>query len=162
MIALAVFLGDAGSLSAQATGDRPRIWAAAGFGGGTAGWDGDLYSFMLEVVYQRGHTHLAVKGAVVSGNYIDEPSYNETSLLYGPTFLGGLGHATVGSGLALVKACDNADSCAWTLGLPLVVEAALRPFPVVGLGAQVFGNLNGEASFGGIALFLQIGWMPYD
>jgi hypothetical protein len=149
-------------LSAQsAAGDRPRIWAAGGFGDGRSGWDGDLNSILLEFVYQRGHTQFALRGVAVSTTYTDEPSYNETGLLYGRTFLGGLGHATVGSGLAVVKACEDGDTCTWTLGLPLVSEAALRPFPVIGLGVQAFANLNGQASFGGLVLFLQAGWMPF-
>jgi hypothetical protein len=48
-----------------------------------------------------------------------------------------------------------------TVGLPLVSEAALRIFPILGVGAQFFANLNANESYGGLILFLQLGYLPH-
>jgi hypothetical protein len=42
----------------------------------------------------------------------------------------------------------------------LLVQLALTPLAVIGVGAQLFGNLNPNAPFGGAAVFLQLGWTP--
>lgn len=45
------------------------------------------------------------------------------------------------------------------LGLAVVAEAGLGA-RVIGLGLQLFGNLNSQAPFAGLGLTLPLGWMP--
>ena len=54
---------------------------------------------------------------------------------------------------------SRGDATCSTLGLALEVQAALSR-RVLGIGLQAFGNLDPEASYGGVGLFLQLGWLP--
>jgi plasmid maintenance system antidote protein VapI len=46
------------------------------------------------------------------------------------------------------------------VSLPVVAEAAVRLGSVLGVGVQAFANLNKKQSFGGVVVFVQLGWLP--
>ena len=78
----------------------------------------------------------------------------ELGALYGRT----RGYAAIALGVSVVAfdVCPNDDDSCFTLGLPVVAEAALSS-KFIGLGAQVFGNVNRKASYAGATVFLQLG-----
>ena len=96
-----------------------------------------------------------------------EGDLSEVGLLYGKRG-GGPGPGwSVSAGVAAVhfQRCpdDGADpgldpGCT-TVGIPVVAEIGVGA-KVVGLGLQLFGNLNAHAPFAGLGLSLPLGWMP--
>jgi hypothetical protein len=154
-------------LSAQLPGHQSpggwRLWAAFGLGfGGSA--KGEGAAVVGELVFQRSPHHLALRATGIA-DLFDPAScgMGDLGVVYGRTAIGSLGHATVGSGLALTSAdrCDGSGGSRGAgLGVPIVAEVALRLAPVVGIGLQAFANVNPRASFGGVVVFLQLGWLP--
>jgi hypothetical protein len=74
---------------------------------------------------------------------------------------GSNGYATISAGLShgTMDTCpDGTFDCSF-LGIPLVAEAAYTT-RFIGFGIQAFVTLNGQGSFGGVALFIPLGWMP--
>lgn len=142
--------------------DRARTWLGVGYGGGTAGNGDDGFALMGQLVHQRGGSHIAVRGVIlVDPLGEDSDSFGELGLLYGRVSKGRAGHAAIAAGLAhTAVACGSGiDNCT-TVGVPVVAEAAFRPTPVLGIGIQAFANLNKQRVFGGVVVFLQLGWMP--
>jgi hypothetical protein len=95
------------------------------------------------------------------GDSADE--FGEVGALYGRAAKRKWGHAAISAGLAVtgVSSCpDAATSGCTTLGVPMVAEAALRLGSIAGIGVQGFGNLNPKSIYGGVAVFLQLGWLP--
>ena len=83
----------------------------------------------------------------------------EIGLLYGRSLVGRHGHATISAGLAVTDT-DMDSEHGMTIGVPLVGEVAVHVFPFLGLGGQLFGNLNQYENYSGAILFLQFGYMP--
>ena len=116
---------------------------------------------MGELVFQQG-SHQITARAVVAGDPYSEGSeraVGEIGLLYGRTAMGRSGHVSISAGLAVTDT-DMDSEVGMTLGVPLVGEAALRIFPFLGLGTQLFANLNSIESYSGLTLFIQFGYLP--
>ena len=93
---------------------------------------------------------------------VGDDAVGDLGVLYGRTASArGIGHLAAAAGVAytLVEGCGDPDGCV-TFGVPVAVELALTPLEFIGVGAQLFGNVNRESLFGGAAIFLQLGWMP--
>ncbi len=86
----------------------------------------------------------------------------ELGILYGRARTGSFGHLSLSAGLSFngFDQCESSQDQCVGLGVPIVGEAALRLFPVLGLGAQAFANLNSVSSYGGLVVFVQLGWLP--
>jgi hypothetical protein len=119
---------------------------------------------MAELVYQVRAHHFAIRALGVVDPYGESADeFGEFGLLYGRAAKRQWGHASIASGLAItgVSSCrEAATSSCTTLGVPIVAEAALRFAPVLGVGAQAYANLNTKSTYGGVVLFLQLGWLP--
>jgi len=122
---------------------------------------------VFQLVWQSGPRHLALRAAGLA-SFAGFPDSNgdngaaEFGLVYGRAHTTSWGHAAWGAGVAAVRldGCGEAgrQSCG-TVGVPLVAEAAVET-SVAGLGLQAWVDVNPEAPFGGVALLLQLGWMP--
>jgi hypothetical protein len=119
---------------------------------------------MAELGYQVRAHHFAIRALGVVDPYgTGADEFGEFGLLYGRAAKRPWGHASIASGLAItgVSSCrDAATSSCTALGVPIVAEAALRFAPVLGVGIQGYANLNPKSIYGGIVLFLQLGWLP--
>jgi hypothetical protein len=115
---------------------------------------------MAELVFQRGPHQLSAR-AVTLMDPLGESSnpIGEIGLLYGRTAMSRQGHVSISAGLAVTDTDMDSEE-GMTVGVPLVSEAALRIFPFLGVGAQIFANLNSNESYGGLAFFLQLGYLP--
>ncbi len=145
---------------------RARVWAAGGMGGGGSSNAGGL-GFMGELVFQKQPHHIALRAVGMVDIYdAGSRSIAEVSLLYGRAVTGRVGHAVIASGVALAGGdlCSSPSEAfckeETTLGIPVVAEVALRPLPIAGLGLQAFININPKALFGGVIVFVQLGWLP--
>jgi hypothetical protein len=149
------------SLTAQ---DRPRVWLGLGFGSGARADGAAGGAFLAEVVYQVRAHHFAIRALGVIDPYSDNADeFGEFGLLYGRAAKRPWGHASIATGLAItgVSSCrEAAASGCTTLGVPIVAEAALRFASVLGVGVQGYANLNTKSVYGGVVLFLQLGWLP--
>ena len=157
-------------VAGQAAENPLRIWAAAGLGGG-----GGLGSSQMagktegmiaigELVGQKAPHQVMVRGLLMVDPMSDGASYGagELGVLYGRTITTTFAHVGVAAGLALTgfdSCVDPYDSCQFP-GVPLVAEAALTPFAILGVGLQVFANLNRHTSYAGVAVMVQLGWLP--
>jgi hypothetical protein len=158
---LVVMTANSASLAAQ---DRPRIWLGLGLGSGARADGASGFGVMGELVYQIRAHHFVIRALGVADPFGDNAdSFGEIGALYGRAAKRRWGHAAISAGLALtgVSSCPNATiSGCTTLGVPVVAEAALRLASIVGIGIQGFGNLNPKSIYGGVAVFLQLGWLP--
>lgn len=84
----------------------------------------------------------------------------EVSLLYGRTAVRSFGHASISTGLSVLGEGPNSVSLDYTVGLPLIAEVGLES-SVIELGLHAYGILNTTAPLFGVALFVQLGWMPH-
>lgn len=168
-VLLAVFLlaAVAGPAGAQDAPAPARVWLGVGPGFGAGPEIVGGLGGLIQLTWQRERTHLALRtlGLVDFDGFPDSgggSSATELGLLYGRARVTSWGHAAVGAGLSGVylEGCgdDGPDEC-WAVGVPLAAEAALQAL-VAGLGVQAFANLNTRAPYGGLVLFLQLGWMP--
>ena len=149
--------------AAQAAGQPHRVWLGAGAAGGGSthdAIDGGVGA-LAQLVYQgRGH-HAALRGLAIGDVFgTSANGLGEVGLLYGRAISTGSGHAALAAGLAGVgfETCPDDDDSCFTLGVPLVAEVALG-LEFIGVGLQLFGNLNSKAPYGGVALFAQLGWL---
>jgi hypothetical protein len=164
-VLLVAMLASPGALAAQQE-PHNRIWAGAGV---TAGASNNVVSglgLMGQVVFQRNPHQVAIRGLFLQDvdDFPDSSSGNalgEIGLLYGRARGMSWGHVSVAAGVSAVgfDPCPNDDDTCFTVGIPLVAEAALSA-KVVGLGLQAFAHMNTKASYAGISLFVQLGWMP--
>ena len=144
--------------------DRSRIWLGAGLGSAARSDGAGGAALMGEIVYQVKAHHFAIRAMGAAdpfGEGADE--FGEIGLLYGRAAKRPWGHGAIAAGLAVtgVSSCrDAATSGCTTLGIPVVAEAALRLGSVAGVGIQGFANLNRKSVYGGVVLFLQLGWLP--
>jgi hypothetical protein len=160
VVLLLISVGVCPCLVAQ---DRSHIWLGLGVGGGARADGASGAALMAEVVYQVKAHHFAIRGLGVVdpfGENADE--FGELGLLYGRAAKRLWGHASIATGLAItaVSSCRDATGRCTTLGVPVVAEAALRFAPVFGVGAQGYANLNTKSVYGGLLLFIQLGWLP--
>ena len=152
-----------GRAAAQAPAQPQRAWLGAGLAGaGTTSQDVEGHGgLMVQLVYQgRGH-HVALRGLALGDVFGSSVSgLGELGLLYGRTIGTRAGHAAVAAGLAAVgfETCPDDDDSCFVIGVPVVAELAVS-LEFVGLGLQLFGNLNPKAPYGGAALFAQLGWL---
>lgn len=151
-----------GRAAAQSFEQPHRIWLGAGLAGaGSTSDDIDGAGLLAQVVYQRRGHHFALRGLALGDPYGNSSrSLGELGLNYGRAITTGAGHAAVAAGLAGVgfETCPDDDDSCFTFGVPLVVEVGLS-LEFIGIGLQAFGNLNPKASYAGLALFLQLGWL---
>jgi hypothetical protein len=116
---------------------------------------------MGELVFQKGSHQITARAVTMIDPLAEsEQPMGEIGLLYGRTAMGPHGHVSISAGLAVTDTDMDSEE-GMTVGVPLVGEAALRIFPFLGVGAQLFGNLNSNESYGGLALFLQLGYLPH-
>jgi hypothetical protein len=114
---------------------------------------------MGELVHQRGANHFALRGVTIQDPYGEGSELRDVGLLYGRVAKGRQGHGAIAAGVA-VTAISHSDTESRIFGVPVVAEAGYRPTPVLGIGIQAFANLNKQRVFGGVVVFLQLGWMP--
>ena len=88
-----------------------------------------------------------------------ERPMGEIGLLYGRTAIWRQGHASLSAGLAVTDT-DMDSEQGMTLGVPFVAETGLRIFPFLGVGTQLFGNVNSIQSYAGLVFFLELGYFP--
>jgi hypothetical protein len=119
---------------------------------------------MAQIVYQTKVHQFSVRamGAADPFGYSGD-EFGELGVLYGRAAKREWGHAAIATGLAWTgfgSCAGSAGAGCSTLGLPIVAEAALRLFSIMGLGAQVFANFNSKSIYRGGVVFLQLGWLP--
>ena len=151
------------SAPAAAQQKPERFWIAVGLGGGSAHGGAGGLGAMGQAVYERAPHHYTVRGLATMGEPGgSDAGYGEFGILYGRFAGGGFIHVGAAAGLSFVHLdrCGNShDSCA-TVGIPLSAHAAITPFAVIGLGLQVYANINPRAPYGGMFFIMPIGWMP--
>jgi hypothetical protein len=132
-------------------------------GSGAAQHGREGLSAVGQLVYQKDVHYASLRGALIADPFgTDADGMVDMGLLYGRVHSGRVGHAAIAAGLSLVsfQSCDasSSDGCL-RIGVPVIAEAAFRPIPIIGLGAQAFLNLNREAVAGGAVIFMQVGWV---
>lgn len=95
---------------------------------------------------------------------VDSDPLDEYALMFGLSAQPSLFHLTASVGIGRVTGFECVDSdepeeCeeAGTFGFPTFLEATFDPLPFLGVGVQAYGNINPDASFGGIGLVGRIG-----
>ncbi|MDX1567732.1 MAG: hypothetical protein R3223_08015 [Longimicrobiales bacterium] len=87
----------------------------------------------------------------------------ELALLYGRGRRGGAVAWSLSGGVASVRISDcgegGSNRACTTVGVPVVAHAVVAS-RFVGIGLQLFANLNPRAPFGGIGVVVPLGWMP--
>lgn len=167
LVAFLCLAGAIQPLTAQeVASERLRAWVALGAGSTPSAERGALLGSFQQLVAQVGAHQLTLRHTSLvpwEGARPDNPSLRELGVLYGQTRSGWLGHASASMGLAQLRACSGRatipEECTSEAAIPVVVEGALS-VRYVGLGVQFFATFAGENSYQGIALFLQLGWMP--
>ena len=139
--------------------DRARTWIGAGAGTGGAKGSSEALAVMGELVHQRGANHFALRGVTIQDPYGEGSELRDVGLLYGRVAKGRQGHGAIAAGVAYTTVSMQ-DTDTRIFGVPVVAEAGYRPTPVLGIGIQAFANLNKQRVFGGVVVFLQLGWMP--
>jgi hypothetical protein len=151
-------------LAAQET--HRGVWLSAGIGSGAVRDRGDGISAVGQLSLQSGRYYLTTRGVLIVDPFdSDANGAGELGLLFGPAFAKRWGRVTVATGLSLttLEQCgeDDPDHDCLTTGIPLMVEATVRPpWRVAGLGLQAFLNANTAATYGGAAVMLHLGWIP--
>jgi|GEM_PF-3139112 len=136
--------------------DQPwRLWAAVGGGEASHG-----AAVMGELVFQKGPHQISARAMGQDDPY-DSSGHptGEIGLLYGRGIMGRHGHASLSAGLAVTDTDMDSEE-GMTLGVPLVAEVGVRIASFLGMGGQLFANLNPNDSYSGLTLFLQFGYMP--
>lgn len=154
--------------SAQAR-DRPpdRVWLGVGLAQGVSAEVESGLGGLAQLTWQRGSRHLALRmlGLADFQGFPDGGSDHgvaEFGALYGRTRASSWGHAALAAGVSLLRlnGCgDGAPEVCSAVGIPVTAEAAIQT-AVLGLGLQAYGNVNTRTPYGGLVLFVQLGWMP--
>jgi len=162
-----------GEVSAQSAERPTRVWLGLGLASGAAQDLATDAGATVQLTAQRGAHHVGLRMLFMGdwGSFPDgsDDTIGEIGLVYGRWSASSFGYAAISGGLALVSGQGFPDTGAVgfsptddgtrsTVGIPLVVEAGLQS-PVIGVGLQLFGNLNSLASYAGAALSLHLGWM---
>jgi len=153
--------------SAQPVNRPTRVWLSLGLGGGGAQeLDANgAASFQLTAQWGPHHTMFRALGMGDVSSFPEagsDDTIEEVGVLYGRRAVSSFGYAALAGGLAIVNAkgfAGASNARRQTIGLPVIAEAGLQS-SVLGLGIQAFGNLNTVSLYGGVSLFLQVGWMP--
>lgn len=134
---------------------------AAGLGGG-GGRDAGGSGLVGQLVYERAPHHFALRGLGLADLPYAQEGLAEAGLLYGRFGGGGIAHAAMAAGLSAVhlERCDDNRNGCTTVGLPLTAEVVLTPLDVIGIGFQVFANINPKSPYAGLFVLVPIGWMP--
>lgn len=176
LLTLAGVLVAVGPARAQTSGSAPGPggtgagpgWGIHGSVGlGAGGVDGDEGMALAgRLAWARGHHHLLLRasGVVDLASESADPA-GDLGILYGRAVAGRWGHLLAAAGVARtsgVRCRPPAGDCrdGPVVGFPVLGEVSFAPVGFVGLGLQVFGNLNGHASFGGLVLALRLGVVP--
>jgi hypothetical protein len=141
-------------VAAQAPTARPlTFWFTAGYGRGWAeGFSTAEEAFSLSASVQWRRLLVSGRAAAVSSSVFDNAV--DLGLLGGvATPPGRPWHAGLAAGLGAVEAPDGSRG----VGVPVEAQLFWRFSKIVGLGLYAFGDLNGEAAFGGATLALQVG-----
>lgn len=156
-----------GAAWAQSVDQPTKVWLGLGLGGnGAQGLDVDAVgSFQLIVQWQQHHlTFRAI--AIGDGSDLlgtgSGDTLEEVGILYGRRRASSFGYLAIAGGLAAVQAKGFTGATGErrkTIGLPVTAEAGLQS-RLLGVGIQAFANLNTVSLFGGVSLFVQLGWMP--
>jgi hypothetical protein len=150
--ALALLL--AAQLGAQETGEEApgrSLWAAAGLGPGTEGG-----AALIALRYSPGG-HLFSARTAGSFGITEGEGRTDVGLLYGRRVVWNGPSAHASAGLAYVHHAEESGDTSGELGLPLSVGVGWAPVPWIGIGLEVFGNLNPTEHFGGIVLEVELG-----
>jgi len=156
-----------GTAAAQELPDRTRIWAGGGLAAGASKNVEFGFGALAQLVVQK-RPHYASIRTLILGDIAGFPDSGggdviaEGGLTYGRALTGPFGHASMSAGLSLISfdACpDGQSEACYSIGMPLVAETALSA-RVIGIGLQVFANINPKATYGGLAVFFQLGWLP--
>ncbi len=127
---------------------------------------------VVQIAVERGRHRLVFRSAGIADvtGFPDgsgDGDLTEVGLLYGRRG-GGPGPGwslSVGLSAVHFQRCPEEPEDAFhdpgctTFGLPVVADAGLGA-RAIGLGLQLFGNLNAQAPFAGLGLTLPLGWMP--
>lgn len=144
-------------------GSPHRVWIAAGFGGGSAMDGTGNAGLVAQIVYERAPHHFALRALGLADLVGSADSgLAEVGLLYGRVATGNMGFAAASAGASAVY-FDDSGGCSRrcvTAGIPLVLEMALTPLDVLGIGLQLFGNVNLRSPFAGLFIIIPLGWMP--
>jgi hypothetical protein len=147
--------------SAMAAQEQPvpavLAWGTVGLGVGTPDGFAGVAGFDLLI---GGHL-VSARATGVAGIIDDE--FWDFGVLYGRTYGWSRGRASVSAGLAMM----DGQRCAGVFGgcepvnarlsLPLAARVSWHALPFLGLGLYAFANLNGEESFGGAAVTVELG-----
>lgn len=165
--AVVAFLAVNVHVEAQAREGPVRVWLALGLASGASTTVDANFGGTVRLVGQKGR-HQGTVRFLAMGDFSSFPDggsddgVGEFGLLYGRSRTSGLGSVAVSAGLAVVAVtgcrAGEAATCN-TVGIPFVAEASLQSTPI-GIGLEAFLNLNPTAVFGGLALTVQLGWMP--
>jgi hypothetical protein len=96
---------------------------------------------------------------------ISEREFTGYALTYGRAVHRERLHASFGVGVSRLEACAGRwpsqvrDHCDGTWGIPLVADGGIHVW-AVGVGIEVFANLNRLDSYGGLNAYLSFGWPP--
>jgi hypothetical protein len=163
VVAMSLCLGISSGVTAQEHAERSRLWTASGLGSAGIGSARETVAFLLQFTWQKRSHQFTLRGLMASEIGGGGETAGDAGFLYGRGLMGPAGHVSASAGLAYTKVpCGERPfrpTCR-TIGLPVLVEAALRIAPVTGIGVQAFGNVNGDNSFAGFVFFLQLGWLP--
>lgn len=168
VLAFLLLVAGPSSAWAQAPDGPPdRIWLGVGLAQGISAEVESGLGGLAQLTWQRGSRHVALRalGLADFQGFPDGGSDDgvaELGALYGWTRPASWGHLALAAGVSLLRldGCgDGAPDVCSAVGLPVTAEAAIQT-AVVGLGLQAYGNVNTRTPYGGLALFVQLGWMP--
>jgi hypothetical protein len=158
----------AGAVHAQTAARSPehRFWGAGGAGVGVLP-GADRYDATeglagsLNAAYQFNRHLFSVRATNVGELFGD--NFSDYGLLYGRVLAQTPLFVSVGTGLAYVDGrrseglFSDPEPVDATVGVPLEAQVSLRPLRFVGIGLYTFANVNGEESFFGATVSIQIG-----
>ncbi len=144
-----------------------HVWGTLGVGGGgttVESVEGSM-GLSVQLAAQRGPHQFTLRLLGLAELFGSTGTMSDVGLLYGRAASAGIAHLSASAGVSVVShsPCDSDDpdcSSETGIGLPLAVEAAIRPLPVLGLGLQLFGDISTVGSMGGVFVMAQLGWMP--
>jgi len=154
-------LGGAAAAAGQAP-SASRAWLGVGVGTGAGGEVADGGAVLAELAYQKGPHQITLRTDFIVDPFGSRADVaGELGILYGRSRTGSFGHVSMSTGLSYIgfDQCESSQDSCVRLGVPVVGEAALRVLPVLGLGIQAFANLNSVSSYGGLVVFVQLGWL---
>ena len=133
-----------------------RVWGGSGIGMGGSFKDHGGMTWLNQLVVQK-EPHYYAARLVMMVPVFDDGAYEaigDLGILFGRTYIGRAGHVAFAAGAAVVS-----DETAGGVGIPYALDAAFS-YRVIGLGAQLYGNVNTRATFIGAVIYLQLGWLP--